>query len=72
MKTGKGWAYKIMDLRCDRCAQVVFELFVSKDLSAPNVKIVGVPFYCRKCMHETRQPLEETARILDCARPRDF
>lgn len=55
----------VADLRCDRCNREMMELYLSRDLSAPNVEIIGFPWYCADCMRETGQPLE-TARVTDC------
>lgn len=47
----------ITDLRCDRCNERANTLYLSKDLSAKNVEIIGLPWYCGFCMKETGQEL---------------
>jgi len=46
--------------RCDRCGCIRRRLYLSEDLSAKNVEIVGLPFYCEECMIETGQDVEGT------------
>jgi len=42
-------------MRCDRCQDKVLELYSSQDLSSKSCEIVGTPWYCYNCMHETHQ-----------------
>jgi uncharacterized protein with PIN domain len=54
---------EFMEMRCDRCNEPVQTVYLSEDLSAPNVQVIGTPWYCAQCMRQTGQQLDNRPRV---------